>query len=31
MEQDDYHFKLKISVLGDKSVGKTLITDGSNF
>ena len=28
MEADDYHFKLKISVLGDKSVGKTSIIDG---
>jgi len=28
MEQEDYHFKLKVSVLGDKSVGKTAIIDG---
>jgi hypothetical protein len=28
MEADDYHFKLKISVLGDKGVGKSAIIDG---
>jgi hypothetical protein len=31
MELDDYHFKFKISVLGDKGVGKTIITDGKLF
>lgn len=27
MDLDDYHFKLKISILGDKSVGKSSFTD----
>lgn len=27
MDLDDYHFKLKISVLGDKGVGKSSLTD----
>lgn len=31
MELEDYHFKLKIAVLGDKGVGKSTITDGKFF
>ena len=27
MDSEDYHFKLKVTVLGDKSVGKTSLTD----
>ena len=27
MESDDYHFKFKVVVLGDKSVGKTSFLD----
>jgi len=27
MDYDDYHFKIKISVLGDKGVGKSTITN----
>ena len=31
MDYDDYHFKIKISVLGDKGVGKSIITDGKGL
>jgi GTPase SAR1 family protein len=31
MDYDDYHFKIKISVMGDKGVGKSLITDGKFY
>jgi GTPase SAR1 family protein len=27
MESDDYHFKFKVVVLGDKAVGKTSFLD----
>lgn len=27
MESDDYHFKFKIVILGDKAVGKTAFLD----
>ena len=27
MENDDYHFKFKVVVLGDKAVGKTSFLD----